>query len=62
MVMMEKVWPNNLGRHSPPQLWRSLHKVFADAPLDLDLELVNDDLVGFFNSVPQSRIIQVAQK
>ena len=40
------------------QIWSETHALFAQCPAHLDLELLNDDLVGFFNSVPQVRILE----
>ena len=51
------VWPGSLSR-SVPQIWSEIHALFAQCPAHLDLELLNDDLVGFFNSVPQVRILE----
>ena len=55
--MVNTVWPGSLSR-SVPQIWSELHALFAQCPAHLDLELLNDDLVGFFNSVPQVRILE----
>ena len=55
--MVNWVWPGSLSR-SVPQIWSEIHALFAQCPAHLDLELLNDDLVGFFNSVPQVRILE----
>ena len=38
-------------------LWQQLHSQFTTTPEDIHLTAINDDLVGFFNSVPQQRLI-----
>ena len=55
--MVNTVWPGSLSR-SVPQIWSEIHALLAQCPAHLDLELFNDDLVGFFNSVPQVRILE----
>ena len=55
--MVNTVWPGSLSR-SVPQIWSEIHALFAQCPAHLDLELLNDDLVGFFNSAPQVRILE----
>ena len=42
---------------SIPQLWRHFHSYLTQTPPDISLHATNDDLVGFFNSVPQHRLI-----
>ena len=55
--MVHTVWPGSLSR-SVPQIWSDIHALFAQRPAHVDLDLLNDDLVGFFNSVPQVRILE----
>ena len=55
--MVNTVWPGSLSR-SVPQIWSEIHALVAQCPAHLDLELLNDDLVGFFNSVPEVRILE----
>ena len=55
--MVNTVWPGSLSR-SVPQIWSAIHALVAQCPAHLDLELLNDDLVGFFNSVPEVRILE----
>ena len=42
---------------SIPQLWHHFHSYLTQTPPDISLHATNDDLVGFFNSVPQHRLI-----
>ena len=46
-----------MGQLAVPQIWQCVHQFLAETPLDVDLHAVNDDLVGFFNSVPQDRLL-----
>ena len=45
------------GQLSIPQLWRHFHSYLSQTPAAITLHATNDDLVGFFNSVPQHRLI-----
>ena len=56
--MLYEMWPQSLGQQSTPQIWHTIHHFFTHAPDDADLVFVNDDLVGFFNSVPQTRLLE----
>ena len=47
-----KVWTLTL-----PCIWKSLHRYFEESPSWIQLEERNDDLVGFFNSVPRQMIL-----
>ena len=53
--------PQSPGQLSTPQLWHHFHDYLQHTPVSVDLHAVNDDLVGFFNSVPQDRLIQAGQ-
>ena len=53
---------SNVGQLSIPQLWHHFHDYLQHTPDCVDLYTVNDDLVGgFFNSVPQDRLVQAVQ-
>ena len=49
-LMLNTVW-NGLDL-SLPEIWRRIHHYLQDMPSSVDLLEFNDDLVGFFNSVP----------
>lgn len=55
--MLLQTYEYETGQQSLPKIWQSLHKYFSNIPDELSLHVVNDDLVGFFNSVPQSRLL-----
>ena len=46
-----------MGMATTPQLWKSLHEFLQRAHSTVHLAEVNDDLVGFFNSVPRQQIL-----
>ena len=55
--ILPRTWPDTIGNLSTPQFWRSLQSYFQSEAAAADLVLLNDDLVGFFNSVPQDRLL-----
>ena len=55
--MLLQLWPQTMGQLAVPQIWQTVHHFLSDTPLDIHLHAVNDDLVGFFNSVPQDRLL-----
>ena len=59
-LILKSTWPESEGLESMPVTFKRLHQFFQDSAERLLIEC-NDDLVGFFNSVPQSRIIQAAE-
>ena len=56
--MIHTCFPSHFGSQPLPLIWDKLHKFFLNTPWHVTLTLTNDDLVGFFNSVPQVRIAQ----
>eukprot|EP00438_Fugacium_kawagutii_P026566 Skav212397 [mRNA] locus=scaffold469:9638:11071:- [translate_table: standard] len=55
--MILQTYQYQSGQQSRPKIWQSLHAYFDSLPEDVHLHTVNDDLVGFFNSVPQDRLM-----
>ena len=55
--MVLQLWPQSMGQLAVPQIWSRIHKFFHATPTDFVLANINDDLVGFFNSVPQDRVL-----
>ena len=55
--MLLQLWPQTMGQLAVPQIWSRVHALFTDTPIEFTLSNVNDDLVGFFNSVPQDRLL-----
>ena len=56
-IMLLHLLPQHPGQLSIPNLWQHLHNHFQTTPEDIHLTPINDDLVGFFNSVPQQRLV-----
>ena len=55
--MIRLVWPEAMGLATTPQRWKSLHDFLQRTHPTVHLAEVNDDLVGFFNSVPRQQIL-----
>ena len=51
------IWPEAMGLATTPQLWKSMHSFLHRIHPAIHLAEVNDDLVGFFNSVPRKQIL-----
>ena len=56
-IILLQLLPQHPGQLSIPSLWHQLHHHFTHTPLDIHFAAINDDLVGFFNSVPQQRLV-----
>ena len=56
-IVLQHIFPQHPGQLSIPQLWHHFHSYLTQTPTDVNLHATNDDLVGFFNSVPQHRLI-----
>ena len=60
-LMVRTVWPEALGLEPLPQLFDMLHLFLQSTTEPYHLTECNDDLVGFFNAVPQREIILSVQ-
>ena len=58
-LMVRTVWPSI--EDSLPAIWKRLHALLHELPSSVQLLEYNDDLVGFFNSVPRDMIVQALQ-
>ena len=56
--MLHVCFPDRLGTLAPPQIFAKIQGFFSTVPLQEDVRFINDDLIGFFNSVPQVRILE----
>ena len=54
-------WGFSFGGSATPIMWRKIHKVFAETPIQESLFFHNDDLVGFFNRIPQERLLAMVE-
>ena len=57
-ILLPVVYPSSLGPQSLSQVFRDLHSFVHAAPLEVHLEQHNQDLVGFFASVPIEEIME----
>ena len=57
-AMLKQVWPQSLGQYSTPEIWKAVHQFFQKCEDETTLHTVNDDLIGFFNSVPQKKLLE----
>ena len=56
-AMLKQVWPQSLGQYSTPEIWKAIHQFFQKCDDNTTLHTVNDDLIGFFISVPQKKLL-----
>ena len=56
MAMMKDVFPHSFGNATLPQMFSSLHSFLSETPLEHHLLQSNQDLAGFFTSIPADRI------
>ena len=59
--LLNSTWPCHFGNRLTPGIWRDIHQFFATAALDDHFSFLNHDLVGFFDSIPQSTILSSLQ-
>ena len=60
--MLQQMWPQIMGQLVTLAIWARLHRYLDDVPTGTNLTFVNDDLVGFFNSVPQERLLDAVNQ
>ena len=59
--LLNSTWPSHFGNWLAPTNWKDIHRFFETTALDDNLVFLNHDLVGFFNSIPQSTILSALQ-
>ena len=55
--MCVQLWPQFFGQLSVPNIWKRIHDHFQNVDVSISFGMINDDLVGFFNSIPQERLL-----
>ena len=60
-LMCSQLWEQNFGQLSIPSIWAKVHHHFETTPSSVMFQAINDDLIGFFSSVPQPRLLQAVQ-
>ena len=61
-AMLHESFPLSLGLDAMPRIFERLHTFLDQAADDSDLQISNQDLIGFFPSIPTDRIITAVQK
>lgn len=61
-TMCVMLWPQEAGQLSVPEIWKHVHQQSSQTDDDIQFAAINDDLVGFFNSVPRSRLLDAIQQ
>ena len=56
--MLHVCFPDHFGALTLPQIFHKVQSFFSTVSADEDIRFINDDLIGFFNSVPQARILE----
>ena len=59
--MCVQLWPQSFGQLSVPNIWRCMHNHFSATDPSVHFGATNDDLIGFFNSVPQHRLLDAVR-
>ena len=59
--LLNSTWPRHFGSRLTPGVWRDIHQFIETAASDDHFLFLNHDLVGFFNSIPQSTILSSLQ-
>ena len=57
-MMLPVVFPNSYGHQSLPEIFQGLHQYLSNVDEDIELMEFNQDLVGFFTSLPTDQIMQ----
>eukprot|EP00439_Symbiodinium_sp_Y106_P057401 s2246_g8.t1 len=57
-MMLPVVFPNSYGHQSLPEIFQGLHQYLSNVDEDIELLEFNQDLVGFFTSLPTDQIMQ----
>ena len=56
--MLHLCFPDHFGALTLLQIFCKIQEFFSAVPNCEDIRFINDDLIGFFNSVPQDRILE----
>ena len=56
-ILLPAVYPGSFGPQTLPELFQELHAFLRGAPIDIHLQQHNQDLVGFFTSLPIEQIM-----
>ena len=57
-ILLPAVYPGSFGLQTLPEIFQELHALLRSAPIDIHLQQHNQDLVGFFTSLPIEQIME----
>ena len=60
--MLPVVFPNSYGHQSLPEIFQGLHHYLSTVEEDIELREFNQDLVGFFSSLPTDQIMAAVNR
>ena len=61
-MMLPVVFPNSYGHQSLPEIFQGLHHYLSTVDEDIELKEFNQDLVGFFTSLPTDQIMMAVNQ
>ena len=61
-MMLPVVFPNSYGHQSLPEIFQGLHHHLSTVDEDIELKEFNQDLVGFFTSLPTDQIMMAVNQ
>ena len=56
--MLHVCFPDHFGALTLPQIFYKIQSFSSTVSVDEDIRFINDDLIGFFNSFPQARMLE----
>ena len=56
-TLLPAVYPGSCGLQTLPEIFQELHAFLCNAPIDIHLQQHNQDLVGFFTSLPIEQLM-----
>ena len=57
-ILLPALYPGSFGLQTLPEIFQELHAFLCSAPIDIPLQQHNEDLVGFFTSLPIEQIME----
>ena len=57
-ILLPAGYPGSFGLQTLPEIFQELRACLGNAPIDIHLQQHNQDLVGFFTSLPTERIME----
>ncbi|CAE7710324.1 unnamed protein product [Symbiodinium sp. CCMP2592] len=60
--ILSSTWPQQLATGTTPQLWSDIHRFLRAQSDTARMVELNQDLIGFFNSIPQTEVVNAVQR